>query len=62
MGAVGLIVNPVSGKDIRRLVASGSVSTNEDKINILTRLFQGMETAKVTDRIKATSATRSTIW
>lgn len=41
METVGLIVNPVAGKDIRRLVAWGSVFGNREKINALIRMLQG---------------------
>ena len=40
--AVGLIANPASGKDIRRLVAHGSVFDNNEKINILQRVLLGL--------------------
>jgi predicted polyphosphate/ATP-dependent NAD kinase len=32
---VGIIANPASGKDIRRLVAYGSVFDNNEKVNIV---------------------------
>lgn len=41
MTAVGIIANPASGKDIRRLVAYGTVIDNEEKINIVKRLVLG---------------------
>ncbi|MDI9377286.1 MAG: ATP-NAD kinase, partial [Synergistota bacterium] len=34
MTLVGIIANPASGKDIRRLVAHGSVFDNIEKVNI----------------------------
>ena len=34
-GKVGIIANPASGKDIRRLVAFGSVFDNEEKVSIV---------------------------
>ena len=40
-GAVGLVVNPASGKDIRRLVASASVFDNGEKVNIARRAALG---------------------
>lgn len=48
MSKVGIIVNPSSGKDIRRLIGYGSVYGNEEKINIVKRiitalLFSGVE-------------------
>jgi predicted polyphosphate/ATP-dependent NAD kinase len=46
---VGIIANPASGKDIRRLVAHGSVFDNNEKVNIVRRVFLGLEAAGVTD-------------
>ncbi len=40
---VGIIANPASGKDIRRLVAHGSVFSNNEKINIITRVLRGLD-------------------
>lgn len=40
---VGLIANPLSGKDIRRLVAHGSVFDNNEKINIIERVLLGLD-------------------
>ena len=45
MGKVGIISNPLSGKDIRRLVASGMVCSSNRKINIILRLLQGLDAA-----------------
>lgn len=42
MGKVGIIANPVSGKDIRRLVAHGSVFDNQEKVRIVRRLLLGL--------------------
>lgn len=42
-GSVGLIANPASGKDIRRLVAHGSVFDNNEKINIIQRVLLGLD-------------------
>jgi hypothetical protein len=36
--AVGIIANPASGRDIRRLVAHGSVFDNQEKIHIIRRV------------------------
>ena len=41
MAFVGIIANPDSGKDIRRLVAFGSVFDNQEKVNIVRRVFLG---------------------
>ena len=40
--SVGIIANPASGKDIRRIVAYCSVFDNQEKINILVRVFCGL--------------------
>ena len=42
---VGLIANPASGKDIRRLVAHASVFDNEEKRNIVRRVILGAAAA-----------------
>jgi len=47
LGKVGIIPNPMSGKDIRRLVACGTVSSNMHKTNIILRLLLGLEAAGV---------------
>lgn len=39
MGRIGIIANPASGKDIRRLVAHGSVFDNNEKVNIVKRML-----------------------
>jgi predicted polyphosphate/ATP-dependent NAD kinase len=44
-GLVGIIANPASGKDIRRLVAHGSAFDNNEKINIVRRVLLGLEAA-----------------
>lgn len=43
MRAVGIIANPASGKDIRRLVAHGSSFSNNEKINIVRRVLLGLD-------------------
>ena len=45
--SVGIIANPASGKDIRRLVAHGSVFDNQEKVNIVRRVLLGLEAAGV---------------
>lgn len=40
---VGVIANPAAGKDIRRLVAHGSVFDNNEKINIVRRVLRGLD-------------------
>ncbi len=42
-GLIGIIANPASGKDIRRLVAHGSVFENHEKVNIIRRVLQGLD-------------------
>jgi len=41
--SVGIIANPASGKDIRRMVAFGSVFDNHEKVNIVKRVILGLE-------------------
>lgn len=47
MTTVGIIANPASGKDIRRLVAHGSVFDNEEKANIVRRVLLGLDAVGV---------------
>jgi len=47
LATVGIIANPASGKDIRRLVAHGSVFDNQEKVNIVRRVLLGLEAAGV---------------
>lgn len=47
MVTVGIIANPSSGKDIRRIVAQGWVVSNQEKIAIVRRLLRGLEAAGV---------------
>ena len=42
MSTVGIIANPVSGKDIRRLVAHGSVFDNQEKVRMVRRMLMGL--------------------
>lgn len=48
LAAVGIIANPASGKDIRRLVAHGSVFDNQEKVRIVRRFLIGLQAAGVT--------------
>lgn len=50
MSLVGIIANPASGKDIRRLVAYGSVFDNQEKVRIVRRVLLGLRAVGV-DRI-----------
>ena len=43
LGLVGIIANPAAGKDIRRLVAHGRVVPDWEKVNIIRRVFLGLE-------------------
>jgi predicted polyphosphate/ATP-dependent NAD kinase len=43
MSHVGIIANPASGKDIRRLVAHASVFNNNEKVNILQRVLLALD-------------------
>lgn len=45
--AVGIIVNPASGTDIRRLIALGTVFGAQEKINIVQRVLTGLEAMQV---------------
>jgi predicted polyphosphate/ATP-dependent NAD kinase len=47
MSLVGIIANPASGKDIRRLVAYGSVFDNQEKIRIVRRVLLGLQSTGV---------------
>jgi predicted polyphosphate/ATP-dependent NAD kinase len=47
MSLVGLITNPASGTDIRRLVAYGSIFNNQEKVRIVRRVLLGLEAAGV---------------
>lgn len=50
MVTVGIIANPASGKDIRRLIAHGSVFDNQEKVHIVRRVLLGLQAAGV-DRV-----------
>lgn len=43
MKPIGIIANPASGKDIRRMVAFGSVFDNHEKVNIVRRVMLGLD-------------------
>ena len=48
--SVGIIANPASSRDIRRIVARGPATTTNDKINSLARLMEGLAATGV-DRV-----------
>jgi predicted polyphosphate/ATP-dependent NAD kinase len=50
MTSVGIIANPASGKDIRRLVAHASVFDNNEKVNILQRVLLALDAVGI-DRV-----------
>jgi len=47
MSKVGIIANPASGKDIRRLVAYASIMDNNEKTNQLKRIMLGIDATGV---------------
>jgi hypothetical protein len=47
MAIAGIIANPASGTDIRRLVAYGSVFDNQEKVRIVRRILLGLQSAGV---------------
>lgn len=47
MSVVGIIANPASGKDIRRLVAHATVFDNMEKVNLVRRILLGLQAAGV---------------
>ena len=59
---VGIIANPASGKDIRRLVAYGTVFDNQEKVNIVRRVLlalSGTGVGRVLRGFKQKPKTRS---
>ena len=53
-GTVGLVANPASARDIRRLVADGSAVTTNDKINLIRRVMAGLAATGVEDVLSMT--------
>ncbi len=47
MSKVGIIANPASGKDIRRLVAYASLMDNRDKMDLVRRLILGAQSSGI---------------
>ncbi len=45
--SIGIIANPASGRDIRRLAAHGSVFDNQEKINILRRVLTALDSVGI---------------
>jgi len=48
MSTIGIIANPASGKDIRRLVSHATVIDNNEKVNIIERIILGAQKFGVT--------------
>lgn len=48
MPSIGIIANPASGKDIRRLVSHATVIDNNEKVNIVERIILGAQKFGVT--------------
>jgi len=51
MALVGIIANPASGKDIRRLVAYATTVDNQGKVSIVRRVLLGLGAAGVRDAL-----------
>jgi predicted polyphosphate/ATP-dependent NAD kinase len=49
MGTIGIVANPASGKDVRRLVARASVFDNQEKQAIVRRILVGIIAAGADD-------------
>ena len=47
MGTVGIIANPYSSKDIRRLTGSARIVTDWEKVNVLRRIIIGLQSFQV---------------
>jgi len=47
MSKVGIIANPASGKDIRRLVAYASLMDNREKTDLVRRIILGIDSTRV---------------
>ncbi len=49
MNKIGIIANPASGKDIRRLVSHATTIDNNEKVNIVERIVLSAEAFGVKD-------------
>ena len=47
VGVVGIVANPASARDIRRLVAHGAMVTTNDKVNMIERVLAGLHSVGV---------------
>ena len=54
VGVVGIVANPSSGRDIRRLVANGAFVTTNDKVNMITRVLAGLRSVGVSSALSMT--------
>ena len=54
VGVVGIVANPSSARDIRRLVANGALVTTNDKINMVTRMLAGLRSVGVSRALSMT--------
>ena len=53
-GVVGIVANPSSAHDIRRLVADGALVTTNDKVNMIKRMLAGLGSAGVSRALSMT--------
>lgn len=49
MSSVGIVANPASSKDIRRVVAHATTVSNHEKVNIVRRVLLGLAASAVTE-------------
>ena len=54
VGVVGIVANPSSARDIRRLVADGASVTTNDKVNLVKRVLTGLHSVGVHRAISMT--------
>ena len=59
--SIGIIANPAAGKDIRRLVSHGRVISNQEKANILRRVFAGIISTKAEELVLMPDASGLTL-
>ena len=53
-GVVGIVANPASARDIRRLVADGALVTTNDKVNMVKRVLAGLGSVGVSRALSMT--------
>jgi hypothetical protein len=53
-GVVGIVANPSSAHDIRRLVADGALVTTSDKVNMIKRMLAGLGSVGVSRALSMT--------